>query len=748
MDDTTNTSGAIQSRDDYEDDSKGKYAYWVDELMSSEKQRKRWHKQAAKIVRRFVDERRSVSSDLNDSVGGDGLSRLNLFHSNVQTLMSMLYGNLPTVDVARRYADADDDVSRVASEMMERMLNNDIQDNGEDYNSILRACLQDRLLSGLGCARVRYEMETEVTQVMMDNGTGVMVEVEQEQLVWEEAPIEYIHWQDVLWSWARTWADVTWVAYRTWLTRDEAAERFGEGVAKQLTYKRQTVNENKDDTSDDDQNSAWEKAEIWEVWDKIDRKVCWVSKGYSRLLDHKDDPLELDGFFPSPPFFLANQTTTLYQPTPDFHLAQDLYNEIDILQTRITTITTAIQATGVYNADAGPEVGRLMNEGSDNTLIPVKNWSLFVEKGGLEGAMQFLPLRDFVETVDKLRQIRDETIQLLYQVTGMADVMRGSSQGQYEGVGTSQLKAKFGSVRVQALQDSFAKFASDLMKIKAEVIMKHFSPETIAKSANIENTFDAELAPQALALLAQPELARLRIVIRPESVAMVDFAALKQERTDFIQALALFMQSSAPLMEQDKSMAPFLFQLLQWGLSGFKGAQDIEGVIDKAIEQQQKKAKEQEGQPDPEQQKMQMQMQMQMQMEQAKQQAELAKIQAKAQADASTREIDKQADIETAIAQHQAKLREIEAEVFASIAETQAKLQADLAVEQAQASANIQQTVATAESEITKDAANMEMEVQKGQVQTALKIQEIAASSAAKIRELEKKPTESKKDEK
>lgn len=740
MQETLPQSGAIQSREDYEDDAKGKYAYWCDEIMSSEKQRRRWHKQGAKIVRRFVDERKRVNADLNDDSTAGGMSRLNLFHSNIQTLMSMLYGNLPTVDVSRRYADAEDDVSRVASEMMERILNNDIQDNGEDYNSILRACLQDRLLSGLGCARVRYEMESEVTTVMIDNGNGVMIEAEQEQLLWEEAPIEYIHWQDILWSWARTWADVTWIAYRSWLTRDEAAERFGEGAAKQLTYKRQTVNETKDESSDDDQNSAWEKAEIWEIWDKVERKVCWVSKGYSRLLDSKDDPLGLNDFFPSPPFFLANQTTTLYQPTPDFHLAQDLYDEIDLLQTRITMITTAIQATGLYNADAGPEVGRLMQEGSDNILIPVTNWALFVEKGGLDGAMQFLPLRDFVETVDKLRQIRDETIQLLYQVTGMGDIMRGSTSGQYEGVGQSELKAKFGSVRVQALQDSFAKFASDLMKIKGEVIMKHFSPETIAATANIENSFDAELAPQALQLLSDPQLARLRISIKPESVAMVDYAQLKQERTDFIQALALFMQSASPLLEQDKSMAPFLFQLLQWGLAGFKGAQDIEGVIDRAIEEQQKKAQEAEGQPDPEQQKMQMQMQMQQQLENMKLQAEMQKIQAKAQADASTREIDKQADIETTIAQHQAKLREIEAEMVAVLSETEAKLQSDLALERAQANANVTQTVATAESEMVKDSANTQMEIEKSSVQTALKIQEIAASSRAKIQELNNAP--------
>ena len=200
--------------------------------------------------------------------------------------------------------------------------------------------------------------------------------IEEERVVWEDAPVDYVYWGDVLWGWGRTWKDINWVAFRSYLTKDEAKARFGDRVAAQLTYKRQTVAESKDEQNEEEQNSAWQKCQIWEIWDKRSRTVFWVSKGYQYLLDKKDDPLQLTGFFPTPPFFLANQTTSLYNPTPDFHLAQDLYNEIDILQTRIATLTTAIQATGVYDSAAGESVGRMLKEGSDNTLIPVTNWGI------------------------------------------------------------------------------------------------------------------------------------------------------------------------------------------------------------------------------------------------------------------------------------------------------------------------------------------------------------------------------------
>jgi hypothetical protein len=93
------------------------------------------------------------------------------------------------------------------------------------------------------------------------------------------------------------------------------------------------------------------------------------------VLDSKADPLKLEGFYPTPPFFLANPTTALYLPTPDYKLAEDLYNEIDKLQERISTITEAVKVVGVYDS-SNAEIQTMMNQGVDNKLIPVANWAI------------------------------------------------------------------------------------------------------------------------------------------------------------------------------------------------------------------------------------------------------------------------------------------------------------------------------------------------------------------------------------
>jgi hypothetical protein len=319
----------------------------------------------------------------------------------------------------------------------------------------------------------------------------------------------------------------------------------------------------------------------------------------------------------------------------------------------------------------------------------------------------------------------------MQQITGMTDVMRGSLDNQYEGVGQTETKTKFGSVRIQALQEQFARFGGDLMQIKAEVIALHFSPETIYRRANMQFSVDAEIVPQAIELIKNPKEARLRIDIRPESVAMIDYQALKGERTDFMNAVSTYMQSAGVMMKEDPTSKTFILQLMQWGLAGFKGSSEIEGVIDKAIEatQQQDKANEGQTEKSPEQQAA----EAAGQLEQMKQQGDMQKIQAKAQADIQIRQSDMQADLMTAQENHTRKMAEIQGALQSKVAEIQMSLQADLLMEQAQADSNIRQTNATVDGEMQKDVLTAQLDMATEEQKTQLEMEKILSSAQADI---------------
>ena len=362
-------NASIQSRKDFKNTPSGKYQYWSTELKASLKARETWWKKADKIVNRFLGE----SPQSQSSQDNRGFN-LNLFHSNTKTLGDMLYGNTPKIDVSRRYAQPNDDVGRVASEMMERLLNLDVAENGSEIDAVFRSCLQDRLLAGLGCAKVRYTVQTEQVPVQGPNGPTLDQNgkpIMEEKLLHEDAPIDYFYWGDITWGWCRNWAELPWIGFRSYMTKDELLNRWGKDVADNAPLKKQTKATSKE-SQDPDTDSAWQRAEVWEIWDKKTRTIRWLIIGYDKQLEEKKDILKLSGFWPVPPFLIANVTTALYTPTPDFILAQDLYNEVDKLQTRIAVITEAVRVVGVYNSSAD-NLKTMFNAGKDNDLIPVEN---------------------------------------------------------------------------------------------------------------------------------------------------------------------------------------------------------------------------------------------------------------------------------------------------------------------------------------------------------------------------------------
>jgi hypothetical protein len=699
-----NTSGAIQSRTDYKKTPADQYKYWNTELESSFARLKKWHKSADKIVDRYIDARGSQSAlnaagtDASSGAAG-GAFRLNLFHSNVKTAMNMLYGKLPRIDVSRTDHTGNDDTARVAAEMMERILRLDLATKGEENDQILKAVLSDRMIPGLGCARVRYRMEEAPRQPNLEIVSPEGVQEQPEMVVkHEDAPLDYYYWGDVSWGWARNFATLPWLAFRSYLNKDQATKRFGETKAEELQYKKRDVTATEDSAEDPDLSSAWQEAEIWEIWDKSKKQVVWFSKGYPKILDTKDDPLKLKNFYPTPPFFIANPTTKLYIPTPDFHLAQDLYNEIDVLQTRIAIITEAVKVVGVYDASA-EGVKRMFQEGTENQMIPVDNWAMFAEKGGLQGQIDWLPLQDIVTALDKLTMIRDQTIGLLQQITGMADIMRGELSSPYEGVGQTQVKAKFASTRIQAMSEEFARFVTDLMQLKAEVIVKHFSPETLIKQSNAQffPEADRDKILPAIELLKNPDELPFRVEIKSETMAQEDYAQLQAERSSYLNGLSTFLQASTPIMQQDKRSVPFLMEMLKWAMAGYKGASDIEGVLDQAIQVMQEPQNQEE--PPSEAEKT---LQGQMQLEQLRQEGKQKENAAKMQETMQIRAQDMQMDVQTRQAENQMAMMQNAQETENERAVVMAKMEADIQKEYITSQINAEQAITVQQGEVQK----------------------------------------------
>lgn len=625
-----NTAEKIETSTQFEDSPRGWAQRWQVELAAARDNVRKWHDQGANVVKRFLDEREADQEDQ---------TRWNLFTANVETQMALLYGQTPKVDVTRRFADSADDVARVAGETMQRLLNCDIESDDDTYAEALRLSLEDRLLPGMGVVRVRYDVKMEkvkAAEAVIDPGTGVVlqeaVEASERKVPGSErAEVDYVYWQNFLWSPARVWHDVRWVAFESDMSREQLIERFGEEIGREVPLGKGLVSKDDREKGTPD---PWARAEVWEIWDKTSKRVFWFVEGFGATLDMKDDPLGLPGFFPCPRPLAGRTTTRAFIPRPDFVVAQDLYNEIDRISTRVGLLTKAIRAAGLYDrANAG--VQRLLGEAQNNELIPVDNWAMFAEKGGIKGAVDWLPLEQITAAITVLDQRREVTKAALYEVTGMSDLMRGQAAAANVSATEQSIKAKFASVRIQRLQDEFARFASDAQRLKAHIIATMFDDETILARSNMEMSPDAALLPEAIKLI-RDQFAQYRIEVKPESVSMADFAAMQEERNGVLASVTTFTTALGALAQQLPGSLPFGLRMLQWFFSGQRGASEVEGILDAAIaaaEQAQQARAQQPQQPDPK-----------LLATQAKVQGDLAKVQAESQARLVELQAEVQAD--------------------------------------------------------------------------------------------------------
>lgn len=462
--------------------SQKKAAYWLSEVKMYEADAKEFVSRGKKIIKRYRDER--------PDKGGvaDGTRKMNILWSNVQTMQPAVYGRTPQPIVERRFHDKDP-VGRAGATILERALRYEMDPSGF-HDTACRTTL-DYLLSGRGTAWIRYtpKMGDPISVApsgddeLLDEATGEPLESqepegEEYEVEWDCLTVDYINWQDFLHSRARTWTEVQWVAKRVYMSREDLTERFGDKIGKRIPLTCSPLGKEKfsDDASKGD-NAEATQAVVYEIWCKYDKTVYWIAMEFDDLLDQKEDPLKLDDFFPCPSPLYATQTNETLFPVADFVEYQDQAAEIDSLTDRISKLSKALKAAGVYAAGV-TSLSRLLEEGSDNQMFPVDQWAMFAEKGGLAGIMSFLPIKEIAEVLVRLTEARNTAKQDLYEITGIADIIRGQTDPN-ETMGAQQIKSNYAALRLKARQDDVARFCRDIISIMGEIIAEHYDPATL-----------------------------------------------------------------------------------------------------------------------------------------------------------------------------------------------------------------------------------------------------------------------------
>lgn len=285
---------------------------------------------------------------------------------------------------------------------------------------------------------------------------------------------------------------------------------------------------------------------------------------------------------------------------------------------------------------------------------------------------------------------REQIKQTIYEVTGLSDVLRGATDPR-ETLGAQQLKAQSGSQRLSQRQNKVAKFCRDLIRIKAEIICRHFTSENLSLMTGIQVT------PEIEQILRNEMLRSYRIDIETDSTIRADVARSQEQMSNFLQGTAQYASAMAPVLQLAPGATAPIVEIYAAFARQFKLGKSAEDALEKLS---QAAAQPQPEKPDPEQQKM----QAQMQMEQSKMQMQQASEQAKAQ-----RETEKQqADLQFmgAKAQLDMQIKQMDMQIK----------QLDLQVKQQMAEIELQK--AAAELDLKRESMRLDQEAKVYDIQT------------------------------
>lgn len=644
---------------------------WSNEIQRYDSETESWRTRSKKIVRRYTDDRANNETSL---------ARYNILWSNIQTLKPALFSQNPKPEVERRFKD-EDPVGRAASDVLERCLTYSINCETQEFNDKISQVVLDRLLPGRGTVWLRYvphfrDLKVEGNEEVRGEGFQITddaySEEEQEaaeptetpqEVYYEEVLVDYVHCDDFGHTKARTWEEVTAVWRKTYLDKEELAERFPD-------VKDIPLDHGVDDKKDKNLNVE-RKATIYEIWDKSTETVYWIHKDVKQPLDQREDPLELEGFFPCPRPLFATQSNNTVIPIPDYVLYQDQADELDNLTGRIDAITRSVKVAGVYAADA-QGIDRLLAEGVDNQLIPVDEWAMFAESGGLAGSFALLPMVEILQVLQGLYEAREKVKQDLYEITGMSDIIRGANDPSSTAT-AERIKSNFASIRLRDMQSDVARFVCDTVRIMGDIIAGHFGVETLAKisgeqflRAEEKQQFQAlqqlaqqnpqaaqQIPPKKLELMSEPTWEEVdallkdratrafRIDIETDSTIKMDEDQAQQARMQFLDTIGTFLQNSMQSVQEFPQLAPLAAASLMFAVRSFKAGKQLESAFQKTADKMVEMAAKSEGQekPDPEAQKAQaqqsleqMKAQLASQADQSKHQLEMQRIELEAQA--------------------------------------------------------------------------------------------------------------------
>jgi hypothetical protein len=458
----------------------GLYKSWMSEIQNALEREKKYRQTGQMCV------------DLYEAKNPDD-TPFAILYSNVEVLAPAVYNARPVPVVQRRYKDSDPlgkAVADVSTRSLKYLIDTESA-NYDGFDDLMQPAVLDGLLTNRGLTRFKF----------------VGQEGPMSECVYGEA----VRWDKFFHGYARTWKKVPWIGFEWDMTEAEIRSNFPD-VAVDFRNMMDLSDDSKE-PEPKDQLKGVKLAKVYEVWDKRTRKVYFFSACHTKgPLRMAEDPLGLLNFFPIPkPLNFMRKVTTLV-PTPLYMHYKQQAQELNTITLRLKAIIKAIRFRGAYNS-AVEGIEKMLNA-EDNEMVPVENVQSMPDGTGMDKLLWVVPIQELAATAQSLYQQREGIKQVIYEITGISDILRGASVAS-ETATAQNIKNQWGSLRLKRMQKEVQRYCRDALAIMLEIACNRFEMDTFKQMTGAPYMTEAEKQQVQMGLQQQQMQAQMAAQQQP-----------------------------------------------------------------------------------------------------------------------------------------------------------------------------------------------------------------------------------------
>lgn len=433
-----------------------------------------------------------------------------IYHFSCKILESAYYAKTPKVRSSRKHG-IEDEMALTMSLIVDRLGQNLI-DQG-NFDQTIRAAVQDYIHAAKTTTQVVYTTDLEATRMPLilegeNESNGIYKKIDSDEVYEGEVkkdsngyfyednrPLEASQkvflspclYDEILHTpHAKSQMEITEKAYRFCMDYEEAERRFNtnpDGTKKGLSLPYSTgklYKDGEDENYSDSMDLPGKQLEGWECYCKHTKTVYWVSEEYpDSFLAQAKDPYEFADFFPSPAFIISNKHRKSLFATPAFVYLESTCNQLHESYYRARRLADAVKRKAlVYGLSV--EVVAALNKIEGEEFVLVGDLQEILEKGGIERYIQYLPVRELVDSLSECLRIEEHFKQNFYEWFRLPDILRGTSDPS-DSLGAQEIKSDAANDSFRYDKKQIVDLCRDSAELMLDMALKVYSDEKIAR---------------------------------------------------------------------------------------------------------------------------------------------------------------------------------------------------------------------------------------------------------------------------